>query len=71
MAHVALEFVRLFGGGKRGKGWEREVISNCAYAPLTVCFPPFVVQPCGLRTGADFVFVCLGPLVGRRGGNWS
>jgi len=39
MVHVALEFVRLFGGGKRGKGWEREVLSNCAYAPLTVCSP--------------------------------
>jgi len=56
MAHVALEFVRLFGRGKRGKGWEREVLSNCAYAPLTVCFPLYVGRSCGLGTGADLVF---------------
>ncbi|PWW79458.1 hypothetical protein C7212DRAFT_361940 [Tuber magnatum] len=54
MAHVALEFVRLFGGGRRGKGWEREVLSNCAYAPLTVHYSvdggaigPEAIAACG------------------------
>ena len=41
MCHVALEFLRL-GRGKREAGWDREFVSNCAYAPLTVwCSPCF------------------------------
>ncbi|CUS09759.1 unnamed protein product [Tuber aestivum] len=54
MAHVALEFVRLFGGGRRGKGWERALLSNCAYAPLTVHYSveggtisPEAIATCG------------------------
>lgn len=53
MTHVALEFWRLqrvrelrVDGTRRGlmgrdrreeEGWKRELVANCAYAPLTVC----------------------------------